>query len=93
MPYTISESCSSCNSCRVDCPTNAIQFNNGKYWIDQKLCNNCQGYYTEPQCIVQCPISSPIPIHPKKGRYKNITRDITSHELFINRKNTPLLLL
>ncbi|ADB95287.1 helix-turn-helix domain-containing protein [Candidatus Atelocyanobacterium thalassae] len=89
MPYTISESCSSCNSCRVDCPTNAIQFNNGKYWIDQKLCNNCQGYYTEPQCIVQCPISSPIPIHPKKGRYKNITRDITSPELFINRKNTP----
>ena len=89
MSYTISESCPTCNSCRIDCPTDAIQIENGEYWIDQKKCNNCEGYYEEPQCIVQCPISSPSPTQAKKGRYKNVTRIPTSPEIFINGKNTP----
>ncbi|MGK7942144.1 MAG: helix-turn-helix domain-containing protein [Crocosphaera sp.] len=89
MSYTISENCSSCNNCRIDCPTDAIQTENGQYWIDQKRCNNCEGFYHEPQCIVQCPISSPTPTQAKKGRYKNVARIPTSPELFINGKNTP----
>ncbi|MGB5773028.1 MAG: transcriptional regulator, partial [Crocosphaera sp.] len=89
MSYTISESCPSCNNCNINCPTNAIHKENGEYWIDQELCNNCQGYYDEPQCIVQCPISSPSPTQAKKGRYKNVTRRSTSPELFVNGKNTP----
>ncbi|EHJ13540.1 transcriptional regulator [Crocosphaera watsonii WH 0003] len=68
MSYTISESCPTCNSCRIDCPTDAIQIENGEYWIDQKKCNNCEGYYEEPQCIVQCPISSPSPTQAKKRK-------------------------
>jgi DNA-binding transcriptional regulator YiaG/Pyruvate/2-oxoacid:ferredoxin oxidoreductase delta subunit len=89
MSYTISESCSSCNNCKIDCPTNAIQVENGEYWIDQERCNNCEGYYKEPQCIVQCPISSASPTQAKKGRYKNVTRRSTSPELFVNGINTP----
>lgn len=89
MSYTISESCPSCNNCQIDCPTDAIQTENGEYWIDQEKCNNCEGYYQEPQCVVQCPISSPTPTQAKKGRYKNVARKSTSPELFINGKNTP----
>ncbi|MEA5536080.1 helix-turn-helix domain-containing protein [Crocosphaera sp. XPORK-15E] len=89
MSYTISDSCSICESCQIKCPTGAIKIDDGEYWIDQKLCNNCEGYYEEPQCIVQCPISSPSPTQAKKGRYKTVARVSTSPELFINGKNTP----
>ena len=89
MSYTISENCSICENCQIECPTGAIKVDDGDYWIDQKLCNNCQGYYAEPQCIVQCPISSPTPTQAKKGRYKTVDRIATSPELFVNGQNTP----
>ncbi|MEM8779082.1 MAG: helix-turn-helix domain-containing protein [Cyanobacteria bacterium P01_G01_bin.49] len=89
MSYTISDSCSICENCQIKCPTGAIKIDDGEYWIDQKLCNNCQGYYAEPQCIVQCPISSPTPTQAKKGRYKTVERMATSAELFVNGQNTP----
>lgn len=90
MPYTIpNNSCVGCDNCRPQCPTGAIKLENDEYWIDPLLCNNCEGYYPEPQCVVACPIKSPIPWQAKKGRCKVEPRDATSPDLFSNGKNNP----
>ncbi|MBD2198233.1 MULTISPECIES: helix-turn-helix domain-containing protein [Calothrix] len=88
MPYTIpNNSCVGCDNCRPQCPTGAIKIENNEYWIDPCLCNNCEGYYSEPQCVVACPTKSPIPWQAKKGRCKVEPRDATSPDLFSNGKN------
>jgi DNA-binding transcriptional regulator YiaG len=88
MPYTIpNNSCVGCDNCRPQCPTGAIKIENNEYWIDPCLCNNCEGYYPEPQCVIACPTQSPIPWQAKKGRCKVEPRDATSPDLFANGKN------
>ncbi|MBW4562366.1 MAG: helix-turn-helix domain-containing protein [Mojavia pulchra JT2-VF2] len=90
MPYTIpNNSCVGCDNCRPQCPTGAIKIENNEYWIDPGLCNNCEGYYPEPQCVIACPTKSPIPWQAKKGRCKVEPRDATSPDLFSNGKNHP----
>jgi DNA-binding transcriptional regulator YiaG len=89
MSYTISNSCYGCGTCQPQCPTGAIQLEDGQYWIESGLCNNCEGYYPEPQCIVSCPIASPLPLQAKKGRYKATSRTATSLDLFSNGKDHP----
>jgi DNA-binding transcriptional regulator YiaG/NAD-dependent dihydropyrimidine dehydrogenase PreA subunit len=90
MPYTIPNSlCVGCDNCRPQCPTGAIKIENNEYWIDPDLCNNCKGYYPEPQCVVVCPTHSPIPLQAKKGRCKVDSRDVTSPNLFSNGKSNP----
>jgi len=89
--YTITNSCFGCGICQPHCPTNAIKSNNEQhYQIQTELCNNCQGHHEDPQCIVSCPIGSPIPLNPKKGRYKAAKNVLTSSDLFINGKNNSL---
>ncbi|MGK7917522.1 MAG: DUF362 domain-containing protein, partial [Prochloraceae cyanobacterium] len=90
MGYTIPESCFSCGICQTKCPTNAIKLDDKQYKIEADLCNSCQGYYPEPQCIVTCPNSSPVPLHSKKGRYKANISIATSPDLFVNGKNNAL---
>ncbi len=87
MTYTINDNCLSCDSCRPQCPTGAIQVESGKYSIDASLCNGCVDHAPEPQCIVVCPISSPVPVQAKKGRTKVDTRPLTSPDLFVNGVN------
>lgn len=90
MPYTIpNNSCVGCDNCRPQCPTGAIKIENNEYWVDPGLCNNCEGYYSEPQCVIACPTNSPIPSQAKKGRCKVEPRDATSLDLFSNGKNNP----
>lgn len=90
MPYTIpNNSCVGCDNCRPQCPTGAIRIEDNEYWIDPGLCNNCEGYYSEPQCVIACPTNSPIPWQSKKGRCKVEPRDATSLDLFSNGKNNP----
>jgi len=90
MAYKIPGCCLGCDSCRTHCPTGAIKVEGGEeYWIDPSLCNNCEGYYPEPQCLAFCPIECPVPSEPKKGRYKADARPITSPNLFANGKNNP----
>ena len=90
MPYTIpNNSCVGCDNCRPQCPTGAIKIENDEYWIDPSLCNNCEGYYPEPQCVIACPTKSPIPWQAKKGRCKVEPRDATSLDLFANGKSNP----
>lgn len=90
MPYTIpNNSCVGCDNCRPQCPTGAIRIENNEYWVDPGLCNNCEGYYSEPQCVIACPTNSPILWQAKKGRCKVEPRDSTSLDLFSNGKNNP----
>jgi DNA-binding transcriptional regulator YiaG/Pyruvate/2-oxoacid:ferredoxin oxidoreductase delta subunit len=90
MPYTIpNNSCVGCDNCRPQCPTGAIKIENDEYWIDPALCNNCEGYYSEPQCVIVCPTNAPIPLQAKKGRCKVEPREGSSSYLFANGKNHP----
>ncbi|MGK7943468.1 MAG: helix-turn-helix domain-containing protein [Microcystaceae cyanobacterium] len=89
MAYTISDSCFSCGTCKPRCPKGAIHSEDGSFWIEQGLCNNCKDIAPEPICIVQCPVSSPMPVKAKKGRYKRVKRSEASLDLFSNGKNSP----
>ncbi len=90
MPYTIpNNNCLGCDNCRPQCPTGAIKIEKDEYWIDPTLCNNCEGYYPEPQCVMACPTNSPIPWQAKKGRCKVEPRDAPSPDLFANGQNNP----
>lgn len=90
MPYTIpNNSCVGCDNCRPQCPTGAINIENNEYWIDPCLCNNCEGYYPKPQCVIACPTNSPKPMQAKRGRCKVDIRVATSPDLFSNGKSNP----
>jgi NAD-dependent dihydropyrimidine dehydrogenase PreA subunit/DNA-binding transcriptional regulator YiaG len=89
MAYKINDSCVGCDHCRPQCPTGAISVKSGQYSINPDLCNNCEGFHEEPQCVVQCPISVPVPSQAKRGRSKVSTRVATSPDLFPNGKNNP----
>ena len=90
MPYTIpNKSCVGCDICLLQCPTGAIKVEGNGYWIDPLLCNNCEGYYSEPHCVSVCPTSSPIPLQPKKGRCKVNYTEATSPYLFANQETNP----
>ncbi len=88
MAYNITNRCIGCDLCRPLCPAGAIKIENGQYWIDSTLCNNCEGYYPEPQCLLTCENDSPVPYQAKKGRYKADVRPATSPELFSNGVNS-----
>ncbi len=54
------------------------------------LCNDCQDYADEPQCVSVCPIDMPpMPLQAKKGRCKLTDRMIPSPNLFANGKSSP----
>ncbi len=88
MPYTIpNSSCIGCDNCRIECPVGAISLVNNEYWIDPCLCNNCEGFYSEPQCLTVCPTKAPVPLQAKRGRCKIEPRSATSPDLFVNGKS------
>ncbi|NEP45518.1 MAG: transcriptional regulator, partial [Okeania sp. SIO2H7] len=91
MTHKMTENCISCGTCvpQIHCPTGAITIEDEKYSINPELCNSCEGYYEEPQCVIHCSISSPVPTKAKKGRYKAATRIPTSSNLFPNGKHSP----
>ncbi|WP_017716689.1 4Fe-4S binding protein [Kamptonema formosum] len=55
MTYLITDSCIACGRCQFQCPTSAIRQEGQRYWIEPSLCNNCDGYYSVPQCEAVCP--------------------------------------
>ncbi|MBD1843957.1 helix-turn-helix domain-containing protein [Cyanobacteria bacterium FACHB-63] len=91
MAYKISGDCEGCDVCRPQCPTGAIRLEeNGDFWINPVLCNNCEGFFDQPQCVSACDLNVPIPYQAMKGRSRIVeTRPITSPELFTNGKNSP----
>ncbi|WP_017716717.1 helix-turn-helix domain-containing protein [Kamptonema formosum] len=89
MAYIIPDDCVGCDACKPKCPTGAIKREKNQYRIEASLCNSCNGHYPEPQCVVACPFSYPVPLRAKKGRHKVDARTATSPDLFSNGKNTP----
>jgi DNA-binding transcriptional regulator YiaG len=90
MAYNIASGCIGCDSCRPQCPTGAIGVDNGHYWINPVLCNNCEGHYDKPQCVAVCADDLPVPYQAKKGRAKIVDdRPATSNDLFLNGRNNP----
>lgn len=90
MGYTIPDNCFGCGECQPQCPTGAIISDEDHYAIDPTLCNGCEGYYPEPQCIVNCPSSIPVPLQAKKGRHKTKAGIPTSLDLFPDGQNNSI---
>ncbi|MCG8367006.1 MAG: helix-turn-helix domain-containing protein [Pseudanabaenales cyanobacterium] len=89
MTYSINNRCILCDNCLPQCPIGAIKYEDGEYWIDPTTCDSCRDRSPAPQCVIACPVDSPIPLKPKKGRYKVAARPITSLDLFLNGKSNP----
>ena len=60
MTYTITTSCIGCDRCLPQCPTKAIIREGQTLFINPKLCNNCAGFYSVPQCQAVCPTNGGI---------------------------------
>ncbi|GAB6078710.1 4Fe-4S dicluster domain-containing protein [Hydrogenobaculum acidophilum] len=58
MAYSIDiNACVSCYACEDLCPTKAIYHDHDEvFFIDPKVCVECEGFYDEPQCVAICPI-------------------------------------
>jgi ferredoxin len=65
MALAITEDCTSCGACEVDCPNEAISEGDAHYVIDPERCTECVGFYDEPQCVGACPTDcvGPDPAH------------------------------
>lgn len=61
MSLLITKECISCDSCREECPDEAICDGDPIYIIDADLCTECVNEYSEPACIVACPVDCIIP--------------------------------
>jgi DNA-binding transcriptional regulator YiaG/Pyruvate/2-oxoacid:ferredoxin oxidoreductase delta subunit len=89
MSYAITNRCIQCDNCLPECPKDAIhRLENGEYWIDPILCDDCCGL-DQPVCLSVCAVASPVPLQAKKGRCKVEGRVATSPDLFPDGKNHP----
>ncbi|AJD05726.1 YfhL family 4Fe-4S dicluster ferredoxin [Campylobacter lari] len=61
MSLLITRECISCDACREECPDEAIYDNDPIYIIDPDLCTECVNEFSEPACIVACPVDCIIP--------------------------------
>jgi DNA-binding transcriptional regulator YiaG len=90
MAYQIPAGCTGCQTCVPYCPVNAISVQDGHFWINPAICNNCEGYYPEPQCVVMCDDSVPQPYQAMKGRNRSISNRLScSPSLFPDGKTHP----
>ncbi|MDE2118910.1 MAG: YfhL family 4Fe-4S dicluster ferredoxin [Betaproteobacteria bacterium] len=56
MALSITDECINCGLCESVCPTGAISQGDEIYVIDSDKCNECKGYFDEPQCVVVGPV-------------------------------------
>lgn len=56
MALMIVEGCMSCGLCIEECPNGAISAGDPVYVINPDLCTECEGSYSEPQCVKVCPL-------------------------------------
>jgi len=61
MALVIIDECISCGLCIEECPNGAISEGDPIYVIDPDLCAECEGAFTEPQCVIVCPVDVIIP--------------------------------
>lgn len=60
MAYTIIESCVNCWACEPLCPSKAILEAKPYFIIDQKKCTECDGDFSDAQCVSVCPVEGAI---------------------------------
>ncbi|KAM3095636.1 helix-turn-helix domain-containing protein [Phormidesmis sp. 146-12] len=90
MAHTITNRCTQCGDCVPQCPRDAIKLEDGEFWIDPMLCDDCESDLAKPHCVTVCPIDfPPMPLQSKKGRCKTTTRTLASPSLFVNGKSSP----
>ena len=56
MALMITKDCICCDACREECPDGAIFEDDPIYMIDPDRCCECVNDYSEPACIVVCPV-------------------------------------
>lgn len=61
MALIINNDCISCGVCIDECPNSAISQGEEIYVINPDLCTECVGFYSEPQCVIVCPVEAIIP--------------------------------
>ncbi|MCP4494863.1 MAG: YfhL family 4Fe-4S dicluster ferredoxin [Gammaproteobacteria bacterium] len=54
MALMITEECSLCDACVLECPNEAISAGDDIYTIDALRCTECVGHFDEPQCKPVC---------------------------------------
>ncbi|MGK7925254.1 MAG: hypothetical protein AB4290_08405 [Spirulina sp.] len=55
--------------CQSNCPTGAIQRENGQMTVNQSLCNGCADFYSVPQCAAICPVAGACIPHTEENLY------------------------
>jgi len=55
MALRITEDCTACDACTLECPNDAIAVGDPIYNINPMLCTECVGAEDEPQCKLECP--------------------------------------
>ena len=60
MALKITDDCTLCDACVLDCPNDAIKAGE-PYVIDPLRCTECVGAEEEPQCELVCPADCIIP--------------------------------
>ncbi len=63
MALMIIDSCTACDACLLECPSEAIA-EGDPYIIDALRCTECVGAEDEPQCEVVCPVDDCIVPNP-----------------------------
>ncbi len=61
MALMITEDCTSCDVCVLECPNDAISEGDDIYVIDAASCTECEGAHDEPQCQLVCPVECIVP--------------------------------
>jgi ferredoxin len=64
MALMITDQCINCDVCEPECPNGAISMGVEIYEIEPEKCTECVGHYSEPQCVVVCPVEC-IPFNPQ----------------------------
>jgi ferredoxin len=76
------EQCTSCGACEPICPTKAISHDDKTFSIDVKMCEECDGFYEEAQCVLICPedcihiakVTPPIPTVKRAKLYQQVVK-------------------
>ncbi len=61
MAYKITEECSSCGSCELECLNEAISEGDTIYIIDPEKCTECVGSHESSRCALICPVETCVP--------------------------------
>lgn len=61
MTMTITVECINCAVCQPECPNDAISQGAEIHEIDASRCTDCEGFYSEPQCVEVCAVDCILP--------------------------------